>query len=285
MKIGVGISEDIGSRDRMEDEYAVYDRPEMGFFSAEVYDGHGGREAAHLASEMLTPHFLSARFTEPERSPDDRRPDEDLLREAYIAADEYIAFRKIAGGTAAVTLYIEEERFLAANVGDSRAIIGTRSGHEVLTLDHKPDVPDETARIEALGGIVTMFGTPRVMGFLAMSRALGDTDLKPFVTSEPRIVAGLLGRENDFAVLACDGVWDVLSPETVIRLARTGTGPQESADIIKNTTLEQGGTDNITVIVLDLRPHTEAMERKSMKILSVTDRAGTPRLDGETGES
>ena len=285
MKIGVGISEDIGSRDRMEDEYAIFDRTDVDFFSAEVYDGHGGREAAHLASEMLTPHFLNAWFVELEKSPDHRRPDGDLLREAYIATDEYIAFRKISGGTAAVTLYIMGDRFMAANAGDSRAIIGTKWGAHVLTLDHKPGMPDETARIEALGGMVTLFGTPRVMGFLAMSRALGDTDLKPFVTGEPRIATGLLGRENDFAVLACDGVWDVLSPETVIRLARTGAGPEESADLIKNTALDQGGTDNITVIVLDLRAHTETMDRRSMKILSVVDKAATTRHGEEPRKS
>jgi serine/threonine protein phosphatase PrpC len=273
MKIGAGISEDTGRRDKMEDEYAIYDRPDIDFFSAEVYDGHGGREAAYLTSEMLTPHFLNAWFPEVNKSPDDRRSDQEILREAYIAADEYIAFRKIRGGTAAVTLYIMGDRFLAANTGDSRAIIGTKSGVEVLTLDHKPDVPDETARIEALGGMVTSFGAPRVMGFLAMSRALGDTDLRPFVTCEPRIAVGILGRENDFAVLACDGVWDVLSSDTVIRLAREGATPQHSAETIKNTALDQGSSDNITVIVLDLRSHTKTLAHKEMKILSILDKA------------
>ena len=277
MEIGVGISEDPGMRDRMEDEYAIYDRPDIDFFSAEVYDGHGGREAAHLASEILTPHFLNAWFMELEKTPGDRRPDETILREAYIAADEYITFRKIQGGAAAVTFYIIQDRFIAANAGDSRAIIGTKSGVEVLTLDHKPNLPEETSRIEALGGMVTLFGTPRVMGFLAMSRALGDADLRPFVICEPRIAVGFLGRENDFAVLACDGVWDVLSPETVIRLARAGASPQESAEIIKKTALDQGSNDNITVIVLDLRQHTKALNRDRMKVLSVIDKAASTR--------
>ena len=280
MKIYAGISEDRGSRERMEDEYAVYDRPEIDFYSAEVYDGHGGREAAQLASEMLTPHFLNSWFVEMEKPGPDRRPAEDMLREAYLAADEYIAFRKIRGGTATVTLYLMGDRFLAANTGDSRAIIGTSQGVEVLTVDHKPDLPEETSRIEALGGIVTSFGAPRVMGFLAMSRALGDTDLRPFVTSEPRIAVGRLGRENDFAVLACDGVWDVLFPETVIRLAREGGNARQSAEAIKNAALDQGSTDNITVIVLDLRAHTDTMSHKAMRIESIIDRAA-PAVHGD----
>ena len=275
MGIEVGISEDRGMRDKMEDEYAVYDRPDIEFFSAEVYDGHGGREAAHLASEMLTPHFLNAWFIESQKAPGDRRPDEAMLRESYIAADEYIVFRKISGGAAAVTFYIMQDRFMAANAGDSRAIIGTKSGVEVLTLDHKPNLPEETSRIEALGGMVTLFGTPRVMGFLAMSRALGDADMKPFVTCEPRITVGVLGRENDFAVLACDGVWDVLSPETVIRLARAGANPQKSAEAIKSTALDQGSNDNITVIVLDLRLRTKTLNRERMKVLAVIDKAAS----------
>ena len=229
MKIGVGISEDIGSRKSMEDEYAIYDRPANAFFSAEVYDGHAGREPARLASEMLTPHFLDAWSIEAGKPPAERRAEEELVREAYIATDEYIAFKQVTGGAAALTLYLIEDRFIAANAGDSRAIIGTEAGVQPLTLDHRPGAPEEKARIESLGGMVTLFGTPRVMGFLAVSRALGDSDMKPYVTAEPRIATGLLGRENDFAVLACDGVWDILSSETVIAIARAASNPQEGA--------------------------------------------------------
>ena len=41
--------------------------------------------------------------------------------------------------------------------------------------------------IEALGGCVVFFGGWRVNGSLAVSRAIGDSEQKPFVTGEPDI--------------------------------------------------------------------------------------------------
>jgi protein phosphatase 1L len=197
----------------MEDARAVFDVQEEGLFSAEVYDGHSGAAAAHTASEILTPHFLSALRSERSKPADDRKPYRELLREAYLATDRYIVNRSIESGTAAATFHILDDRFLAGNAGDSRVVIGTRRDAVQLTVDHKPDVPAERSRIESLGGRVITYAVPRVQGMLAMSRALGDPILKPYVSPEPRIVEGILGSENDFAVVACDGVWDVLKSQ------------------------------------------------------------------------
>ena len=274
MNITYGIAEDIGLRPSMEDVHAIRDIPEEGLFSAEVYDGHGGRDAAYAASEMLTPHFLSLLKSEPSKQVYERRPDRELLRKAYLAADSYMTYRSIVSGTATATVHIIGDRFLAANVGDSRVIIGTRRDAVQLTLDHKPNVPAERSRIESLGGLIVTYNVPRVQGILAMSRALGDAALKPYVSAEPRIVEGLLGSENDFAVLACDGVWDVLTPHDVIRIVRDVGDAQPAAERIVAKALAVGSSDNVTVIVLDLRQHTAQLARRKMEILTVLDRAG-----------
>jgi protein phosphatase 1L len=114
---------------------------------------------------------------------------------------------------------------------------------------------------------------PRVQGILAMSRALGDPGLKPFVSPEPRVVEGLLGRENDVAVIACDGVWDVMTTEEAVGLARTADDPEQGAAQIVRRALERGSTDNVTVIVLDLRAHTAELTRETMEIVDVLDYA------------
>ncbi|MBC7325724.1 MAG: hypothetical protein H5T99_10495, partial [Moorella sp. (in: Bacteria)] len=90
---------------------------------------------------------------------------------------------------------------------------------------------------------------------------------------EPRVVEGLLGRENDFLVLACDGVWDVIGPGEAVALARVSPHPQEAADRLVHEALARLSTDNLTVIVLDLRPVTAELEREKMRVLSVLDRA------------
>jgi protein phosphatase 1L len=271
MKIYYGVSETIGWRESMEDEHAVYERPEERFFGAEIYDGHGGRTSSRLAAEMLTPYFMHNRAREMGKSLSDRRGDRDLLRGAYLAVDSHLLERYIRSGTTAAQIYIMEDRFIAANTGDTRVIIGTEGRATVLTVDHKPDLPGETRRIEDLGGEVTRIGVPRVQGILAVSRALGDPHLKPYVIAEPRIIEGYLGKENDYAVLACDGVWDVLTPEDVILEIRRLADPQKGADGVVKKALDQGSTDNITVIVIDLRGYTARMMRDAMEITAITD--------------
>jgi len=272
MDISWGISEEIGFRPAMEDDHALYEDPGRLFLSAEIYDGHGGKQPAQIAAEMLTPWFLNAWARELEKPLHERKNEAAILREAYLAVDAHIVGRRVQAGTCAVQLYLIGERFLAANVGDSRIIMGIRRAAAMLTSDHKPDADDERSRIEALGGSVAMLGVPRVEGILAISRALGDACLKPYVSAEPRITEGTLGRENDVAVLACDGVWDILSPGEVIEAARREPVPQKGAEEISRMALDRGSMDNITVIVLDLRKYTASLANKKMKIVRVYDK-------------
>lgn len=263
-RIAAGVCEHIGMREVMEDVHAVRDHP--GCFGAEVFDGHYGPLAARTAAAFLTPCFWSLRSMEAKKPEEARRSDLELLREAYLRTDEAIIARGILGGAAAATLLLLGARFLAANVGDARIVIGTAGGSKLLTMDHRPELPEEMARIESLGGRVIHLDIPRVQGELAISRALGDAHLKPYVSAEPRIVEGVLGRENDWAVLATDGIWDVISPAEAILASRKSCDPQEAAELIVSIACWRGAHDNMTVIVLDLRGCTIELTRGSMEI-------------------
>ncbi len=92
-----------------------------------------------------------------------------------------------------------------------------------LSVDHKPYTPSEQARIEAAGGTVSM---KRVNGDLAVSRALGDFVYKHSrelpaerqqVSPEPEFIVKERSAEDQFLILACDGIWDVMSNEDVAR--------------------------------------------------------------------
>jgi protein phosphatase 1L len=271
MDVTVAVSEDIGQRHQMEDEHASYRVDALNFLSIEVYDGHNGRSAAQLAAEMLTPHLLDAWREELEKPARKRRRLETLVKEAYLAADQYILKRGIVSGTAAATLYLMDHSFIAANAGDSRVVMGTQDGSLALTMDHKPDIESERRRIESLGGKVIFVGVPRVLGMLAMSRALGDPELKPFVTPVPRVIRGLLGRENDFAIVACDGIWDVLSGDRALELVRDAGDAHRGAERVKRTARAAGSTDNITVMVADLRKETAKLAEEQMRVISTID--------------
>ncbi|XP_023214259.1 probable protein phosphatase 2C T23F11.1, partial [Centruroides sculpturatus] len=116
---------------------------------------------------------------------------------------------------------------LQGNVGDSRAVASVGGRVQQLSFDHKPSNESETKRIIAAGGWVEF---NRVNGNLALSRALGDfvfkkNDKKPpeeqIVTAYPDVVVREVTPDHEFIVLACDGIWDVLSNEDVVDFIRS----------------------------------------------------------------
>jgi protein phosphatase 2C len=85
----------------------------------------------------------------------------------------------------------------------------------------QPDRPDELERIQAAGGRVIYWDGARVFGVLAMSRAIGDSYLKPFVVSDPEVrVVERNDGEDEFLILASDGLWDVVSNEVACNVVR-----------------------------------------------------------------
>ena len=272
--ISYGIAETIGFRREMEDAHSVRQDERIGMFSAEVYDGHGGSLAASIAAERLTPYFFDTMRGELERT---GKPGftPEALRDAYLLGHGPVhrgsRDRKRRSRCHA---YLHGGLFLAANAGDVRVVIGEGARAISLTVDHKPDLPDERARIEAQGGRVIHYDVPRVQGVLAMSRSLGDAPLKPFVTAEPRIAQGFLGRKDDIAIIACDGIWDVLTTDDAVAIARGGRTPEEAATLLLQTrATERGSTDNITVIVLDLRRHAATCDRDRLSVARIFDKA------------
>ncbi len=111
---------------------------------------------------------------------------------------------------------------MVANVGDSRCVIGNKTATITMTEDHKPNLPEEKERIEKAKGFVKF---NRVNGELAMSRALGDFRYKlnpelevvdQQVIALPDVAFHERSSEDEVAVIACDGVWDVISNEESI---------------------------------------------------------------------
>lgn len=161
-------------------------------------------------------------------------------------------------GSTAITCVIRGNSALIANVGDSRAV-GHISGRAVaLSVDHKPNLPAERARIQNAGGTVTsMMGCHRVMGMLAMSRALGDVMIERYLSQDPDLTEQRL-EDRDFIVMASDGLWDVLSNQEVVHMvateaAKSGWSPDNLSAIANKLCLEsfrRGSMDNITVVII-----------------------------------
>ncbi|KAK6118604.1 hypothetical protein DH2020_047646 [Rehmannia glutinosa] len=125
-----------------------------------------------------------------------------------------------AVGSTAVVAVVSSRQIIVANCGDSRAVL-CRNGKAVpLSTDHKPDRPDELNRIQAAGGRVIYWEGARVLGVLAMSRAIGDNYLKPYVSCEPEVTITDRSEEDECLIIASDGLWDVVTNETACGVAR-----------------------------------------------------------------
>uniref|UniRef100_A0A183EST0 protein-serine/threonine phosphatase n=1 Tax=Gongylonema pulchrum TaxID=637853 RepID=A0A183EST0_9BILA len=129
-------------------------------------------------------------------------------------------------GTTAVIVLIKDQKIYCGNVGDSRAVASVCGTALPLSFDHKPANENEARRIIAAGGWVEF---NRVNGNLALSRALGDfafkkNDQKPpeeqIVTACPDVIVRDLTYNHEFIILACDGIWDVMSNQEVVEFCR-----------------------------------------------------------------
>lgn len=148
-------------------------------------------------------------------------------------------------GTTALSIVRQGEKIIIANVGDSRAVLATTSddGDLVavqLTMDFKPNLPQETERITQCNGRVFCLedepGVHRVwlpdeeVPGLAMSRAFGDYCIKDFgLISVPEVTQRNISSKDHFIVLATDGVWDVVSNQEAVQIVSSAPNQAKAA--------------------------------------------------------
>jgi len=246
-KFDVGIADTSGRREEMQDACAVCGNfggnPENNLFL--LLDGHSGKEAADLAAVKL-PACLKGEL-------DAGKEPGEALRESFRKTHEMLLEEASHCGTTATALLFVGDRAWVAHVGDSRAITIADDGTTTrLTTDHRPANEDEAAAVRARGGFVVSLGggNLRVNGVIAITRALGDKALADALTCDPDI--------NEFSfppggavVLACDGLWDVVSDADVARIATDQMlNCRQAAEVLRDLAFKSGSFDNITVMVI-----------------------------------
>ncbi|CAL8254074.1 unnamed protein product [Lota lota] len=277
-----GLSSMQGWRVEMEDAHtAMPGLPAQGmadwsFFA--VYDGHAGSRVAHYCSKHLLEHIFAAGWgSEPAGAHRDSeavspaRPSVEAvksrIRTGFLHIDEHMrGFSDLRGGadrsgSTAVGVLLSPEHLFFINCGDSRAVL-YRDAHVCFsTLDHKPCNPREKERIQNAGGSVMI---QRVNGSLAVSRALGDFDYKcvdgkgqteQLVSPEPEVFEMVRSPEQDqFVVLACDGIWDVMSNEELCEFVRSRLEVSHDLERVcselVDTCLHKGSRDNMSVVLV-----------------------------------
>eukprot|EP00164_Ancoracysta_twista_P000894 GFYU01001176.1.p1 GENE.GFYU01001176.1~~GFYU01001176.1.p1 ORF type:complete len:654 (-),score=153.94 GFYU01001176.1:346-2307(-) len=247
-----------GRRRNMEDSFrCLHNINGVSYFG--VFDGHGGRRAADFTANNLHRHVVTGEgcLESIKENP------EQHLHKAFKKLDtEFLAKAQeenLRDGTTALTALLRDEHLWVANLGDSRAILVRNGEAIVLTTDQRPGREDEKARIEAAGGCVIGFnGCSRVQGQLGVSRAIGDRDYKQWVIPDPEITYTQLQAEDDFLVLASDGLWDTMSNSEVAELTMEFCQCDEACNALVEQALERGSNDNVTVVVVDLKHYLNA---------------------------
>ncbi|UKJ90778.2 protein phosphatase 2C-like protein [Theileria orientalis] len=128
------------------------------------------------------------------------------------------------GSTSVVAVVLEDPVpcLIVANAGDSRCVLSRNKMAVPLSVDHKPTDEPELNRIKNAGGYVI---NGRVDGNLNLSRSLGDLSFKldnslssreQKIISFPDVKILPLTKEDEFLILACDGIWDCKSNQQVV---------------------------------------------------------------------
>ncbi|XP_047944520.1 probable protein phosphatase 2C 6 isoform X1 [Salvia hispanica] len=186
----------------------------------------------------------SVEAEEVEKVPEMHIPLKNSMLKAFKLMDKELKLHPsidcFCSGSTTVALIKQGLDLIIGNVGDSRAVLATRDKDNVLaavqlTVDLKPNLPREAARIQKCKGrVFALQDEPEVARVwlpnsdspgLAMARAFGDFCLKDFgLISIPDVYHHHIIESDEFVILATDGVWDVLSNKEAVDIVASAPG-------------------------------------------------------------
>ncbi|KAK3160660.1 hypothetical protein QOZ80_1BG0062650 [Eleusine coracana subsp. coracana] len=260
---------DIGPRRYMEDEHIRIDdlSGQLGsllmpsaFYG--VFDGHGGSDAAsYMKNHAMRIFFEDADFPQVLQVDEMFAESvENLIFKAFLRADLALADDSIinrSAGTTALTALVLGRELLVANAGDCRAVLCRKGEAVEMSRDHRPTYDAERRRVIESGGYIE---DGYLNGVLSVTRALGDWDLKlpqgsqsPLI-AEPEIQRITLTEDDEFLIIGCDGIWDVMTSQQAVTTVRKGLRRHDDPDrCARELAMEAKRLqtfDNLTVIIV-----------------------------------
>ncbi|CAH2041060.1 unnamed protein product [Thlaspi arvense] len=195
-------------------------------------------------------------------------------------SDLHDDYRGPTSGSTACVAIIRNNQLVVANAGDSRCVISRKGQAYNLSRDHKPDLEAEKERIIKAGGFVQC---GRVNGSLNLARAIGDMELKrnrllpaekQIVTANPDINKACsictscnveLCDDDEFLILACDGIWDCMSSQQLVDYVREQLNNETKLSAVCEKVFDRclaptsggEGCDNMTMILVQFKKPIE----------------------------
>ncbi|KAJ8538816.1 hypothetical protein K7X08_030112 [Anisodus acutangulus] len=280
VRVIYGLSSMQGWRAAMEDAHAAITDFDASTSFFGVYDGHGGKVVAKFCAKYLHQQVLKHEAylqgdigTAIQKAffrMDEMMCGQRGWRELAALGDRLNKFRgphsyfpgPTSGCTANVAI-MRENQLIVANAGDSRCVISRKGQAYNLSRDHKPDLEVERERILKAGGFIH---AGRVNGSLNLARAIGDMEFKqnkflPAEKQNPDINIVDLCDDDDFIVLACDGVWDCMSSQQLVDFIHEQLKSESKLSAVCERVLDRclaptaggEGCDNMTMILVQFK--------------------------------
>jgi len=275
--LAYGVACDQGTRSKMEDEHTIIKEFDVlnksthagiGYQSfCAVYDGHHGNEAALYCRDNLHLNIASSLQQTGDISAAIKlgcaKTDADFVNLAKA--------KNIESGAVLAICILSGKQLYIANAGDCRAVL-CRAGHAVdLTRDHTAEVYEERIRVESVGGQIE-YGM--LNGELKVSRAVGDIDLctgdkMKGLTAEPDTHKLYITDDDEFVLIACDGLWDVFPSQKAIsyarRLLQVDNDVQKACNDLVAEALRLESEDNITAMIIGFAKTGGKVKRRGRK--------------------
>lgn len=190
-------------------------------FLVGVFDGMGGEECGEIASLIAAKCAAKVSIG--------RRPPDDLLKFCKYANEkicEYVAENNIgAMGTTAALLAFTSNGIALCNIGDSKIFRFADRKLEQISTDHYAVAPHGLKP-----PLSQNLGIP-----------VSEMVIEPYVAWGPY-------KDGDIYLLSSDGLTDMVTAEAITKILLETT-LDEALDRLLNTALENGGKDNITIIL------------------------------------
>ncbi|XP_065870955.1 probable protein phosphatase 2C 38 isoform X2 [Euphorbia lathyris] len=296
-----------------------------------VYDGHGGPEAARFVNEHLFQNIKKFATETHGMSADVINKAFLATEEAFLSLVQQqwqIKPQLASVGACCLVGIVCSGLLYIANAGDSRAVLGRldRALKEVravqVSIEHNASIESVREELHSLHPddpqiVVLKHKVWRVKGLIQVSRSIGDAYLKrsefnrepllakfrlpepfdrPILKAEPTISVKKVHPEDQFLILASDGLWEHLTNQEAVDIvcncSRNGVARRVLKAALREAAkkremrysdlkkIDRGVRrhfhDDITVIVLFLDSHLISRASGRGPLLSIRGGCGVP---------
>ena len=201
-------------------------------FFAGLFDGMGGERCGEAASYLAAEEF--GRFCREQGASFAKDPEKfikTLCSSMNKKVMEYAEKEHIGSmGSTAAMVFTSGRNLYAANLGDSRIFQSAGSGLIQVSVDHVLS-----------GGF---------LGKAPLTQFLGLSEEEGFLL-EPSVRKLKFGT-GEWILVCSDGLTDMVAQEKIASRIKEGSEPKETVRLLLNDALENGGRDNITILLLKI---------------------------------